>query len=112
MQKNEIRNTLRFCKLLFEFKNMDSPITERAEFMRRFWRDLASRNSGDTVVCNYVHYIIGNEESAFKGFDGAIFKIEYIDGTTRFTSNLWHQGTIPPEFVHLFTNNVKSITRV
>ena len=91
---------------------MDSPNFEYEEFLESYWNELAVRGSKKEikpVIYNWVHYIIGDEKSLFKGFDGRKFKITYIDGNVTYTNNLWHQGTIPETYRHLFTNNVLSI---
>lgn len=94
---------------------MDSSVSEYEEFLKSYWADLADRGSKKeikSVICNWVHYVIGDDKSAFKGFDGRKFKITYLDGTVVYSQNLWHQGTIPEDFRHLFANNVSSVASI
>ena len=91
---------------------MDS--SEHEAFLKSYWNALSARGKSNIikpVICNWDHYVIGDENSPFKGFDGRKFKITYLDGSEVHTSNLWHQGIIPEEFRSLFTNNVSSVTR-
>lgn len=91
---------------------MDGPVSEYDEFLKSYWADMADRGTKKEfvpVICNWIHYVIGDEDSALKGFGGSRFEIKYIDGRIAHTTNLWHQGTIPEDFRHLFTNNASSV---
>lgn len=91
---------------------MDTLNSKFEKFQESYWNNLAVRGLKkeiNPVICNWIHYIIGNEKNLIKGFDGIKFKITYFDGNIIYTNNLWHQGTIPDAYHHLFTNNVASV---
>lgn len=62
----------------------------------------------NSVRINRNHYIIGNDEPHnrhARGFGGAKFTIKFHDGRIVETTNLWHQGKIPPRFLDLLPDN-------
>ena len=91
---------------------MEGVFSEYSEFLNNFWTNLSIKDTEITskhVICNWNHFIIGNPNSAFRGFDGRKFKITYLNGNEEQTNNLWHQGLIPEEFRHLFKNNASNV---
>jgi hypothetical protein len=74
----------------------------------------------DIVIVNNNWYTISDEPSAEAlkrarastygnslGYGGARFDIEFDDGTTVTSHNLWHGGKIPPKYRDYITNNAK-----
>jgi len=52
------------------------------------------------------HFICAEDEkSIWRGYNGQRFFIKFNDGRNITTTNLWHQGTIPEHFYHLFEPN-------
>ena len=67
-------------------------------FHIRVWDDrVEDKESPKSVVVDHTAYWIGNEKdnSYFRGFGGALFKIKFSDGRYIESTNLWHNGTIP-----------------
>ena len=72
-----------------------------------WWKMVKARTMGDitnegyrTVVVDGNHFRIANEEQTgyFRGYGGAKFIINFLDGTTVTTTNLWSSGRIPEKF--------------
>lgn len=63
---------------------------------KEFWKETLDDAA---VIVNGRCYHIGDEDSKspFRGFDGAPWIIEFFDGRTVHTTNLWYNGRIPPE---------------
>lgn len=80
-----------------------------------FWRQHATlANDPCSVRVGGKHYRILAEGDgpcgpAFRGFGGARFDIEFLDGRRVTTRNLWHQGTIPEHFRGRLPDNAKFI---
>ena len=77
-----------------------------------YWTKLSSNHKSgkiEPVICKWEHFTIGPEDAYMCGFGGRKFKITYIDNSITYTTNLWHQGTIPENMHHLFENNVISV---
>jgi len=49
------------------------------------------------------------EHPTFRGYYGQRFFIRFKDGRDFTTTNLWHQGTIPPHLYHLFHVNAEFV---
>ncbi|WP_067184506.1 hypothetical protein [Microtetraspora niveoalba] len=73
---------------------------------RRDQDDLTKR-----VVVDNVHYLIGDGKGSFQGFGGRRVDIEFFDGRKVTTTDLWHQGTVPPKWRHRFPNNARFVQR-
>lgn len=73
----------------------------------RFWAGLAlRRGDGLSVVADGAHYRIGPEDAqGFRGFGGAAWIVRFYDGRVVRTTNLWHQGEIPPAWRGLLPDN-------
>lgn len=70
-----------------------------------FW-DEQLRDRSNAIVINHTHYRIGEENSSLRsGFGGRKYKIEFKDGRTVTTNNLWYQGVIPPALWNKFPDN-------
>lgn len=83
----------------------DSLVCRECDFWLEQWRD---GNSGVARIKG-AHYRIGVEHSNFKAQGGRKFTIEFFDGREVVTTNLWHQGQIPPRFRNLLPNNATFI---
>ena len=68
---------------------------------------LALRNNSNFVVANGSMYTIGDENAKgyFRGFGGHPVTINFNDGRVVKSTNLWHGGSIPPEFKNEYPNN-------
>ena len=64
-------------------------------FTEWFWTDTLDE---DAIIVNQNCYHIGNEDAAFKGFDGKRFKFRMYDGRVIESTNVWHNGKIPDEY--------------
>lgn len=78
------------------------------KFLTDYWTEYVHlRNDESSVRVNGVHSSIGGEDDVFKGFGGKKWKIVWLD-TSRgetITTNLWHQGDIPPIFRDALPDN-------
>jgi len=75
-----------------------------------FWDQYAKRVDDPRCVrVNGTHYVIAADEpdGMFRGFGGQGFTVQFFDGRTVATSNLWHQGTIPELFRDRLPDNAK-----
>ena len=100
---------------------LDCPNDEHGAIMRdkgycwhcAFWQPLVeAKNNPLAVRVNGRHYWIEEEETAFKGFGGAEFKIHFTDGRKKAdvtTTNLWCQGDIPEHFKADLPNNAEFV---
>lgn len=66
-------------------------------FTKAFWNETLD---GNEVIIDGKCYHIGREDdiSSFRGYDGAKYHIIFNDGREVYTTNLWHNGTIPAEY--------------
>lgn len=82
-------------------------------FSCNFWRERLEEDSKfpphTACMIDGTHYIIGDEnnKSAFRGFDGYRFQIEFNDGTKVITTNLWCQGEPKGYWKDKFPNNAR-----
>lgn len=76
-----------------------------------FWTDrLAEKDYPETVRVAGDHYQIGPaDDSPMRGYGGRPFRIQFGDGRTVDTRNLWHQGTIPAHFAARMPDNAEFI---
>lgn len=79
-----------------------------------WWMMVKARTNGNVtdegnkcVVVGGQHYRIcdENSESLFRGYGGAKFIIDFFDGSTVTTTNLWHDGEVPEVFREHLPNN-------
>lgn len=63
-----------------------------------YWFEKIILKDENTVIVNGIRYTIEDEDTPFKGFGGKEFNIEFFDGRTATTHNLWCQGLIPESF--------------
>ncbi|MFG1709165.1 hypothetical protein ACFLIM_38840 [Nonomuraea sp. M3C6] len=61
------------------------------------------------VVVDGEHYAICGNTGGFRGHGGRRFDIAFHDGRTATTRNLWHQGTVPPEWRHRYPDNARFV---
>ena len=92
--------------------NGDSMIEHQLCFDCEFWRmqhqlDVEDRGEHNWAVIDGHHYAIEPDapNSTHMGFGGQHFIIQWNDGTTKESKNLWHQGEIPKEWLSVFPNN-------
>jgi hypothetical protein len=81
-----------------------------------FWGPGGPRDNDDPqkrVVVDGKHYHIGEPgldgAQSFKGFSGRIWEIEFFDGRTARTDNLWCQGVVPPKWRERFPDNARFV---
>jgi len=91
--------------------NGDSMIEHQLCFNCEFWRmqhklDVEQRGEHNYAVIDGHHYVI-ESDSHLKGFGGHPFTIQWNDGFTKETRNLWCQGEIPKEWKSVFPDNAK-----
>lgn len=63
---------------------------------------------GDAVIVDGECYYIGDfttKRDALRGFGGARWRICFFDGRELCTSNLWHNGTVPPTHRNALPDN-------
>lgn len=64
-----------------------------------FWQPkVEAKNDPLVVRVDGTHFWIHEGDTAFKGFGGHDFTIQFNDGRVVETSNLWCQGDIPEHF--------------
>lgn len=91
----------------------DSLIKHQMCFSCNFWRERLEEDSKlpphTACMIDGTHYIIGDEnnKSAFRGFDGHRFQIEFNDGTKVITTNLWCQGEPKGYWKDKFPDNAR-----
>ena len=88
----------------------DNVICSNQCFEALYWLErIKNKDSKKQVVIDSVVYQIESEHdiSSFRGYDGKKFVIEFFDGRKVFTSNLWHNGTLPKAFRELLPDNAK-----
>ena len=86
----------------------DNILCSKECFTKHYWLGFVARKKDkDVVRINGIHYVIGDENSlsCFRGFDGQRFRVYFIDGRVVETTNLWHQGQIPKEFLEELQDN-------
>ncbi|TMR92836.1 hypothetical protein [Nonomuraea basaltis] len=66
---------------------------------------------GRRVVIDANLYLIGDGRGShgFRGFGGHRFDIEFFDGRRVTTTDLWHQGVIPPKWRERYPNNARVV---
>lgn len=83
-------------------------------FICNFWRDHYEKNFDRSLRINGSHYIdcgsVANPNQFGVGHGGHKFKIKKFNGTVVETNNLWHQGTIPPEWKDKLPDNAEFVT--
>lgn len=87
-------------------------------FIDTFWAELLEadkRHLFAVVTDDYVHYWIGDEDASPKrgpgrGFDGRRFRVSFKDGRVLWTTNLWHQGTIPENWQDRYIPNAEVVS--
>ena len=88
----------------------DNVICSNQCFGALYWLErIKNKDCKKQVVIDSVVYQIASEHdiSNFRGYDGKKFVIEFFDGRKVFTSNLWHNGTLPKAFRELLPDNAK-----
>jgi hypothetical protein len=69
----------------------------------------SNSDPADRVVVDGEHYSICADTGAFRGHGGRRFDIEFFDGRTATTRNLWHQGTVPAEWRYRYPDNARFV---
>jgi len=67
--------------------------------------------AGRFAVIDGKHYVLAPHTDLNwpRGMAGAKFKIRFNDGREVVCDNLWHQGTVPERFRHLFPDNAEFV---
>jgi len=80
-------------------------------FFCLFWMDYYDRvDSPECVRAEGQHYVIcPDTTSGLRGFGGREFTIEFFDGRSVTSRNLWSQGTIPPHFTSRLPDNARVV---
>lgn len=89
-------------------------VEQSVDHSDKFWGPGGTRdgdNLKDRVVANGEHYTLGDDRPGdeFKGFGGRRFDIEFFDGRTVTTHDLWHQGVIPPKWRERYPDNARFV---
>lgn len=77
---------------------------------KAYWQEMIeNKDTKRQVRIKGIVYYIGDENttSSFRGFDGAKYVINFFDGRKVFTSNLWHNSTVPDEFKDQLPDNAE-----
>lgn len=88
-------------------------INEEIDHHDAFWGPGGPRdqdNPARRAVIDGKHYLIAPETTHphdFRGHGGRTFIIEFFDGRTVTTTNLWSQGRIPPKWREKFPDNAR-----
>lgn len=79
------------------------------EFKTMFWDDKVKnfRNNQRVAIVNGWHFTacLEDETGELRGYGGKKFVIQFNDGRTIETTNLWCQGVIPQEYRHILSDN-------
>jgi hypothetical protein len=81
-------------------------------FSCNFWQEFVEYDRPEPrYIIEGEHYIVLPEEprTSLRGYGGKKFTIETDNGSILFTTNLWHQGTVPEHFRDRLPNNAKFI---
>lgn len=65
-----------------------------------FWRERIEHPKPGAFVADGKHYTIGEDKGGpkeFRGFAGSEATVIYDDGRIVHTTNLWYQGSVPPQ---------------
>lgn len=84
--------------------------TRQLCFFCNFWTNIFYDKENHVFIDGRCYQILPDEPSNhrwYSGFGGQEFSIEFPDGRTVITHNLWHQGTIPDHFKDRFPNTAK-----
>lgn len=78
---------------------------------REFWADKVSvKDEPTTVRVEGHHYRIAPEaQRGMRGFDGAKWTIEFLDGRRVVSTNLWSNGDIPAALRELLPDNARFV---
>ncbi|MEV8636430.1 hypothetical protein AB0395_32735 [Streptosporangium sp. NPDC051023] len=85
-------------------------VQESTDDRDSFWGPGSAVDKADPerrVVVDGEHYLIGDGADSFRGFGGRRHDIEFFDGRTVTTRDLWHQGTVPPKWRERYPDNAK-----
>jgi hypothetical protein len=94
----------------------DDLFIERLCFDCHFWlpkTQMSDKQMGGRIPlrANGVHRIaVMGEDGPFKGYGGATFVFEFIDGRIGCFANVWHQGDIPAKWRDKLPDNGRFLT--
>lgn len=75
-----------------------------------YWHEaIALAGDPRSVRLNGVHRFIGDGQGSSRGHYGARFVVEFLDGRTVTTADLWHQGEIPARFRDRLPDNARAV---
>ena len=87
-------------------------------FHCQFWIQHLTKPSENRIITpQYEHFVAASwsitaGEARRRGFGGAYWRAEFLDGTVKFTNDLWSQGTIDELWRPRFTPNVKELKSI
>ncbi|MDH2424851.1 hypothetical protein [Sphaerisporangium sp. TRM90804] len=87
-------------------------VSEGREDHDDYWGPGGFRDRDDPtrrVVIDGEHYLIGDGTGPSRGFGGRRFDVEFFDGRTVATRDLWHQGVIPPKWRDRYPDNARFV---
>ena len=90
----------------------DDMIARQLCFSCRFWfYHVANGNDPQVVRAGGRHYMIGAEDAGryARGFGGARFHFQRLDGTEVISTNVWFQGVIPERFRDRLPDNARLV---
>lgn len=75
-----------------------------------YWHGaIALADDPRSVRLDGVHGFIGDGQGSSRGHYGARFEVEFLDGRTVTTTDLWHQGEIPARFRDRLPDNARAV---
>ena len=92
-------------------KEIDKPsyiggVCSHSCLIKQYWQEVLDDSA---IIINGECYHIGKKNTNFRGFGGKKYTILFNDGIKITTTNLWHNGKIPEEF--LVPDNAKFISK-
>lgn len=87
-------------------------------FVTQFWDEKVTwRENGDrtgkgeqVIRAGGQHYVVGPDDDPLPGFSGHSFTFRLNDGDDLVqTSNLWHQGAVPPGYADQLPDNAERV---
>ncbi|QCX81163.1 hypothetical protein C9F11_37900 [Streptomyces sp. YIM 121038] len=90
-------------------------VEQSADHKDKFWGPGGTRDGDDPtrrVVVGGEHFMLGDDRpgDGFKGFGGRRFDIQFFDGRTVTTRDLWYQGVVPPKWRERYPDNARFVT--
>lgn len=111
--------TCRICGKQFEGTHWMKPyedICSKTCFDKNFWLEIIAELERDKYSHPIIDghcYFVGqeNDRGAFRGYGGALFYITFNDGHMIYSTNLWSNGQVDPDFTKQLPNNAHMSTK-